>query len=428
MSFDLLESVKNLFNGDVISKAASQLGESEGGIQKAVGGIVPTILTGLLNKGSSASEAGGLLDLVKGVAGDANPSGITSALQGASGGLLGKGADLLRRLFGDKVGSLAGMIASYAGIKETSANTLLQGVAPATLGTAGQYAIQNNLSAGSFGSFLLSQKDKILSAVPGGLNIAGLLGLTSLGDLGKKLSGIASGIGNTASNTAQGAANTVRKASGGRWIWSLLLILVAILLLWYLMRGCGGKRDTTIVTDSSGVTNEQLTDSAVGNVTENVPVVTRESIKVILPDGVELDAYKGGIEDQLVTFLKDDSRPAGKDVWFDFDNLNFKTGSAELTTESEQQVKNLAAILKAFPKSKIKIGGYTDRTGDSLANIKLSQSRAEAVVAGLKLQKANQAQLLGGEGYGSQFAKAAATAPDEERRKDRHISVSVREK
>jgi len=426
MSFDLLESAKSIFNNNVVSQASSQLGESEGGIQKALTGIIPVVLTGLLSKAGSSGSAGSLLDLVKGAAGDANPSAVTGALQGGAGGLLSKGADLLRSLFGDKVNSIIGMLSSYAGIKESSASTLLQSAAPATLGTVGQYAAQNNLSPNSFLSLLDSQKDKILGAIPGGLNIAGALGLASIGDLGKKLGGL---LHMDTATTTGGAVNIKPdvKSSSNRWVWSLLLILVAIILLWYLMRGCGsGKHDNTLVTDS--VTTSQLADSASMSVTEGGPVVTRESIQVTLPDGTVLNAYKGGIEDQLVTFLKDDSRPAGKDVWFDFDNLNFKTGSAELTEESMTQVGNIAAIMKAFPKAKIKIGGYTDRTGDSTLNLKLSKERAESVVTALKNHKADAKQLLGAEGYGSQFAKAAATAPDDERKKDRHISVSVREK
>lgn len=427
MSFDLLESAKSIFNSNVVSQASSQLGESEGGIQKALSGIVPVVLAGLLNKAGSGGDAGGLLNMIKGVAGDANPSAVAGALQSGGGGLLAKGGDLLRSLFGDKVSSITGMLSSFAGIKESSASTLLQTATPATLGTAGQYAAQNNLTPNSFLSFLNTQKDSILNAVPGGLNLAGILGLSSLGDLGKKLGGIAAGIGGAGLGAATAAANSVKQASGGRWIWSLLLILVAIILLWYLMRGCGGnKPESTAVTDS--ITTSQLADSAATHVTEGGPVVSRENIQVTLPDGTVLQAYKGGIEDQLVTFLKDDTRPAGKDVWFDFDNLNFKTGSAEITHESMQQVKNIAAILKAFPKSKIKIGGYTDRTGDSTQNLKLSQERATAVETALKNEKTDMKQLLGAEGYGSQFAKAAATAPDEERKKDRHISVSVREK
>lgn len=423
MSFDLLESAKSIFNNNVVSQASSQLGESEGGIQKALSGIIPVILGGLLSKaGSSGANAGGLLDMVKGVAGDANPSAISGALQGGTGGLLNKGTDLLRSLFGDKVNSIIGMLSSFAGIKESSASALMASATPATLGTVGQYAAQNNLSPNSLLSLLDSQKDKILGAIPGGLNIAGILGLSSLGDLGKKI-GIT---GDTATTTA-GAVNIKPAPGSNRWVWSLLLILVAIILLWYLMRGCGGnKPSTTPMSDS--VTTGQLVDSASMSIATTPVAVTRESIKVTLPDGTVLDAYKGGIEDQLVGFLKDDTRKAGKDVWFDFDNLNFKTGSAELTEESMKQVGNIAAIMKAFPKAKIKIGGYTDRTGDSAANLRLSKERAESVVTSLKKEKTNTAQLLGAEGYGSQFAKAEATAPDEERKKDRHISVSVREK
>lgn len=427
MSFDLLESAKSIFNSNVVSQASSQLGESEGGIQKALSGIIPVVLTGLLNKAGSGGDAGGLLNMIKGVAGDANPSAVAGALQSGGGGLLAKGGDLLRSLFGDKISSITGMLSSFAGIKESSASTLLQTATPATLGVAGQYAVQNNLTPNAFLSFLNTQKDSILNAVPGGLNLAGILGLSSLGDLGKKISGIAAGIGGVGIGAANAAANTVKQGGGGRWIWSLLLILVAIILLWYLMRGCGGnKPEGTTTTDS--ITTSQLADSAATHVTEVAPATSRESIQVTLPDGTVLQAYKGGIEDQLVTFLKDDSRPAGKDVWFDFDNLNFKTGSAVITEESMTQVKNIAAILKAFPKAKIKIGGYTDRTGDSTQNLKLSQERATAVENALKNEKADMKQLLGAEGYGSQFAKAAATAPDDERKKDRHISVSVREK
>lgn len=153
-----------------------------------------------------------------------------------------------------------------------------------------------------------------------------------------------------------------------------------------------------------------------------------ESVKVQLPGGIELDALKGGIEDKLVAFLNDANSKPGKDVWFDFDNLNFKTNSAEIMEESNAQVNNIAAILKAYPKLKVKIGGYTDKTGDSAANLKLSQERADALLAALTKANASSEQIVGAEGYGSQYAKAAVDAPDEEKKKDRRISLSVREK
>ena len=121
--------------------------------------------------------------------------------------------------------------------------------------------------------------------------------------------------------------------------------------------------------------------------TTPVSATTPESIKVKLPNGKELDAYKGGIEDQLVTFLNSDwkslSADSLKNRWFNFDNLNFNSGNATLLPESEKQLDNIAEILKAFPDAKIKIGGYTDVTGDAAANKKLSQDRADAAKSGL---------------------------------------------
>lgn len=203
------------------------------------------------------------------------------------------------------------------------------------------------------------------------------------------------------------------------WLPRVLGTLVVIASIIFIGKSCNGSKSP----EEAGIVDYATTPDA-----SQAEPIQHISLKVKLPDGVELDAYKGGIEDQLVSFLNDPASKAGKDVWFDFDNLNFKSGSAEITEESTKQVQNIAAVLKAYPGLKIKIGGYTDNTGDSLANIKLSQNRADAVFDALKTDGANRTQLLGAEGYGSQFAKSPANAPDEERVKDRRISVSVREK
>ncbi len=98
MSFDLLNTVKGLFTGNVISQAAGQLGESESGIQKAITGIVPAILTGLLNKAGAQGDPSGALQAAKDATG-ANSSGtLISSLQNNAGGWLSKGSSLLQSL------------------------------------------------------------------------------------------------------------------------------------------------------------------------------------------------------------------------------------------------------------------------------------------------------------------------------------------
>ena len=155
----------------------------------------------------------------------------------------------------------------------------------------------------------------------------------------------------------------------------------------------------------------------------------RKLTEVSLPDGTKLEAYPGGIEDQLVAFIqsaeyKNGTADSLKDKWFNFDDLNFKYGSTELVPESKRQLDNIVAILKAFPDVKIKIGGYTDKKGDDAGNKKLSDGRAKAVKAALEKAGVG-AQVPEAEGYGEEFAKIPETASDEERQADRKTSVRL---
>ena len=83
---------------------------------------------------------------------------------------------------------------------------------------------------------------------------------------------------------------------------------------------------------------------------------------------------------------------------------------------------NLLAILKAFPEAKVKVGGYTDKTGVEADNVKLSQSRADFIKTWLT-GKGVGAQVLTAQGYGSKFATVAKEATNDERAVDRKMAV-----
>ena len=154
----------------------------------------------------------------------------------------------------------------------------------------------------------------------------------------------------------------------------------------------------------------------------------KSAVKVEL-NGTQLNAFAGGLEEQMVAFLKGGSYTnaaddaALKDKWYNFDQVNFKMGSAnQLEAGSAQQLDNLANILKAFPDAKVKIGGYTDKTGDEAKNVELSLKRADFIKAELG-KKGVGAQVLSAEGYGSKFATVAADKSDAERAIDRKMAV-----
>jgi K(+)-stimulated pyrophosphate-energized sodium pump len=163
---------------------------------------------------------------------------------------------------------------------------------------------------------------------------------------------------------------------------------------------------------------EVVETTADGVVSTTVEVV--EFVKA-LPTNFELKGRKDGIESSLVNFLES-SAPVDKETWFNFDRLTFATGSAQLDMEqSRDQLTNIAEILKAFPKAKLKIGGYTDNVGDAAANLKLSAERAtnvKAAIEGLGIA----ADRLEAEGYG-QDHPVASNDTEEGRAQNRRIAV-----
>ncbi|WP_265130821.1 sodium-translocating pyrophosphatase [Chryseobacterium oranimense] len=110
--------------------------------------------------------------------------------------------------------------------------------------------------------------------------------------------------------------------------------------------------------------------------------------------------------------------------WYTLENLYFETGSSDLKLGSEVQLNNLAEILNDYPDLKIKLGGYTDNTGNEESNLKLSNLRAQT--AKLKLLELGiSSDRVEAEGYGSQHPVCEANDTDECKAKNRRIDVRV---
>lgn len=149
-----------------------------------------------------------------------------------------------------------------------------------------------------------------------------------------------------------------------------------------------------------------------------------------LKDGRRQVIGASSTESKLYQFLVDPSR--GVDAadpttnWIGFDRIYFDSNKATLTNESLWQLSNVASILKRFPDAKIKIGGYTDNTGQPLTNLRLSKARAQSALEAL-VSLGVPATRLTAVGYG-ELDNIATNDTEEGRAVNRRVSMQVVQK
>jgi len=419
---NITDLVKNLIPVEFTAKAASRFGESEDSVKKVIDAGIPAVLAGLLSKSETTDGAHTVHKLATEAA-DSNVVESPGALfsENAAHPLVTNIMSMLSKLFSDRWVSIINMISNFAGVKKESATGLLGALAPVILSALGQKVKTDNLSASGLASWLVGQKQHIADATPSGFNLASALGLTSLGSLGLGAANMASGVKKPDDTPAVSYKEEPENKTANKWLLPLLLLIGIGALAWYLMKDRNKNEDMVATEDT--VVNASATT------TTTTTTTTHTLAEVVLPDGTKLQAYPGGIEDQLVKFIQSDEYKNAtneqlKDKWFNFDDLNFEFGTATPTAESKRQLDNITAILKAFPDVKIKIGGYTDKKGDDAANKKLSDERAKTVQK--TLQNAGVgAQVPEAEGYGEEFATVDENASDEARMIDRKTAVRL---
>jgi len=409
MALNMIGMLKELLTDNLIGKIAELLGENKTGVTNAIGSALPSLLLGLLKKGS---EPGGAENLVKTLQEGKHDGGILDDLGGVLGGgdattkLQSTGKDLLGSILGDKAGGIGDLIASTSGISKQSGSSLLGMLAPIVMGFLGKtLKSQGGLNASSLTSLLSGQKDFIKAALPAGAT--NLLGVGDLGNLGTQ--------------AMQGAVGAGKKT----WPWIAALI-IALLVLFLIWRSCGKQPAVQeTIQDTTKSVQEAVQDTAQkaeGQIGDAMAVLGKFFAKK-LPSGVELNLPEFGVENKLIAFIEDVNTPVDEKTWFTFDRLIFETGKAALMPESQEQLKNIAEILKAYPKVSIKLGGYTDNVGDPQANLLLSQQRAEAVMADL-VKLGIDAKRLQAEGYGQEHP-VADNGTEDGRAKNRRIDLRV---
>jgi OmpA-OmpF porin, OOP family len=100
----------------------------------------------------------------------------------------------------------------------------------------------------------------------------------------------------------------------------------------------------------------------------------------------------------------------------------FDTGKSDIKPESAETLREIAAMLAKNPTLKVHIVGHTDNVGELAANLALSKSRANAVVAALTTTHKVAAARLRPDGVGP-LAPVASNDSDAGRAKNRRVEL-----
>ena len=396
---NLIDLVKGEFTSDLVGKISGSLGESPSATMSAIGAAGPALLAGMLGKASTTQGANDLMNLLRQGGFEGRGVNLASAVAGGPEGvssLVKMAAPFLGSIFGNRINHVTDWLSSQAGVGRSAASTILGLVAPVLMSIIGRHLVASGgFNASNLMSLLQGQRSFIQGAAPPGL--AAALGLGSLADLGSTVS------------RAAGDIAAAGRPSPWRWVIPLLLLLLVILFL----KGRMGREPTPVT-----LTPDTTAAPAAGTVPR--------LIEQPLPGGARITVPDGGTEVQLVRFVEDSGRPVDETTWFTLDRLEFDTDSATLRPSSQEQLRNIAAILAAYPQVEVKIGGYTDNVGDDAHNLQLSQDRARGTMQAL-VELGVAPGRITAEGYGKEHPVADNTT-EEGRQLNRRIDIRVTKK
>ena len=241
---NLAEISKGSITPEVVQKLSDWLGESAGDTRRALEAMIPTVLAGAANLASTTGGANQLFDLAK----EAPQGGVDRLLGGGDLETLSSmSRGFLGTVFGDKLGGLLNWFARFAGVKESSASSLMSVASGVVMSLLGKTILQKGLNASGFGRLLASQSGWLSRLLPAGIgDVPGMRTLADLGDRAMETTRAADHAGKRVEATArEGYRETVGAARAGTpWLAALLpLLLLALPLLafTYMMRGTTAK-------------------------------------------------------------------------------------------------------------------------------------------------------------------------------------------
>ena len=246
MAFNLLEAVTDHLDDGLMGQLSNLAGLNSSQTGSALKSMLPTLIGGMINKGSSSQGAGALLDLItKGGHNGGLLDNLGSVLGGdKSKGLMDSGNGLLSSIFGGNLSSIFNILGKVTGLSRGSSGSLMSLLAPIVINFIGKRVKNKALNATGLKDMLSGQKQFVQSGIP--QDARAMLGF---GADQKK----------TAAATTANLSETPKSGGGGMMKLLLPLLLLLAGLWWFMNRGGGETTTTTATTTEAAATTSNGT-------------------------------------------------------------------------------------------------------------------------------------------------------------------------
>jgi OmpA-OmpF porin, OOP family len=362
MGESLLTSLFGMLDSRSIGGIAAALGASEPSLTRGLKSSIAAVLGCMASKSEDPSALHSLMDLTPSVGGETTMTQMVRAASDPNSPLISGGKRIISSLFGNTEGAVTDGISAASGLRTGTMSTVLAMAAPMVMSFLSRRVHTEGMNMRGLGSLLQGESGEIRNALPAG--VANLFWPSTV---------------RTATPVVAQAVE--REKSSFNWLPLLLIpLLIGLFFLLHHPR--------------------------------------RPVARMAIPAPVIPATPPLGTASRAITDCDALRRAVANNA-----DLKFDTGSVQLRAESQAKLNTIADTLKGCPDIHLTISGYTDNVGRADQNLKLSQKRANMVMAQL-VRKGVSADRLTAEGHGEE-SPIADNSTGAGRASNRRVSVDV---
>ncbi|WP_338869595.1 DUF937 domain-containing protein [Spirosoma sp. SC4-14] len=407
---NLFATLNEVLNSDVLARIAAYIDEPSEKTNKAVNGLVYTIVGGLMKRTTTEIGVNQLFNHIqKGRFDGSLTDNLSTILREPSqtNALITQGDEVISHLLPAMKSSIGSMISGYAGIRNSSAISLLGLTSTIVLNVLGKQVKDRKLDADGLAASLFSEREAFVNEVPEELmpRLIEKIGLhqvvSGLATPARRTSVETTGRQAAASGTGARSTATVSRPpvsydpvdesdndNGALTKWGVGLLFVLAL-------SAGGYyiyQNTKNHSATSGDVADEVTISSdtiqADTVTRSlaVPVESTAKPKPTSPPSSTTAASAataptGSLTQSMTPYLGNPTLPKGR--VFPLAGVSFVPGSLSLTPGSTAAVGELATLLKTYPQLQIQLVGYANDASalpaTGLTNKSLSFKRVNVI-------------------------------------------------